>query len=262
MQTFWNALSGMVAAQTGLNMTAANIANEATTGYAKVGTSFSDLLTNHLSQNATAGTIQPRVTLGGWWGGDGTAAVQPELDFNAMGMQSTGNASDLAISGNAFFMVQGQNGSTEFTRAGNFHFAPTGSKWTLVTADGHPVLDANGQAITVTEPLQISIAADGTVTEAGQAVARLGLAQIPLANQFLLPSSGTLYQLAPSGTYQVLANPQNAGVSVHSGYLATSNVDLSQEMADMLQAQNLYEANARALALSNQMMTTADKTRA
>lgn len=262
MQTFWNALSGMVAGQRGLSIDASNMANEATTGYAKLSVSFSDLLTNHLSAAATAGALKPRVTAGGWWGGDGTAAVQPGLNFSNIGLQRTGNATDFAITGDAFFTVHGVNGGTEFTKAGNFHWAPSGAQWKLVTADGRDVLDTNGQAVTVKQPSQASISTDGSVVVGAHRVSQIGLAQVPLASQFLVPVSGTSYQLSTNGTFQMLSNPSGAGVSVQSGYLSTSNVDLSQEMSTMLRSQNLYESNARALQLSNQMMTTANKTHA
>ncbi|MGN8230684.1 flagellar basal body rod C-terminal domain-containing protein, partial [Paenibacillus polymyxa] len=53
-----------------------------------------------------------------------------------------------------------------------------------------------------------------------------------------------------------------ADVSVRSGYLEESNVDLAGEMTDMMQVQRMYQMAARALTSSDTMMNLANNLRA
>ena len=55
-------------------------------------------------------------------------------DFN-----QTGNPLDLAIQGQGFFQVQRPDGTTAYTRSGNFHMSSQG---TVVTTEGDTVLPA------------------------------------------------------------------------------------------------------------------------
>src|ERR1700683_5621859 len=56
-------------------------------------------------------------------------------------MRATGNRDDLASEGKGFFSVQMPNGSTVYTRDGEFQVT---SKGQLVTKDGYPVLGTSG----------------------------------------------------------------------------------------------------------------------
>jgi flagellar basal-body rod protein FlgG len=53
-----------------------------------------------------------------------------------------------------------------------------------------------------------------------------------------------------------------ADVSLRSGYLEESNVDLAGEMTDMMQVQRMYQMAARALTSSDTMMNLANNLRA
>lgn len=254
MQSLWNGLSALTSSQQAMEALASNVANVDTPGYAEADVSFADLLTSNQSPDATAGTIQPRLTGAGWWGGNGVATVQQEVQFSGIGVQETGGATDFALTGAAFFTVRGQGGETQFTKAGNFHWTPHGTNWMLVTDSGLPVLDAKGIAVQVKKPDQVTISADGKILDAGQNIGRLGVAQVATPSQFLVPEGDNVYQLRAGGTYQILQNPASAGVGVLPGYLNTSNVNLTQTLANLVQVQNMYEINAKAVQMSNQMM--------
>ena len=58
-------------------------------------------------------------------------------------INTTGNNLDLAIEGEGYFQVQRPDGSTGYTRAGNFHRSSEGK---LVTTDGMPVMPGRSPA--------------------------------------------------------------------------------------------------------------------
>jgi len=71
-------------------------------------------------------------------------------DFSQGGMEQTNNPLDMAIKGDAFFAVD-ENGTTTYTRNGQFNLAQDGS---LVDERGNPVLDDGGAPIVI--PLEAS----------------------------------------------------------------------------------------------------------
>jgi flagellar hook protein FlgE len=102
------ALSGINAAQSGLNVIANNIANANTAGFKGSRAEFADIY-------AVTG-----INLGATAVGSGTRLVDVAQQFSQGDIQTTGNSLDLAISGNGFFTVNTGNGYA-YTRAGGFH---------------------------------------------------------------------------------------------------------------------------------------------
>jgi flagellar hook protein FlgE len=104
-------LSGMRANSTSLNVVGNNLANLNTTGFKASVTSFQDLLGSTLAGvNGAGNPMQPGLGVGL----SGISSV-----FTQGGLQTTGQATDVAILGNGFFVVN--NGQQNFfTRAGDF----------------------------------------------------------------------------------------------------------------------------------------------
>lgn len=111
--TFRTALSGLNAAQTDLNVTGNNIANANTTGFKGSRTEFVDVYAASFLgvSDATAGS--------------GVRVSSIAQDFSQGNIKISSNNLDLAINGDGFF-VMSDNGSTEYTRAGNFHLDRSG----------------------------------------------------------------------------------------------------------------------------------------
>ncbi|MGE3706695.1 MAG: flagellar hook protein FlgE, partial [Vicinamibacterales bacterium] len=85
-----------------------------------------------------------------------TGSISP--NFKQGGIENTGVPTNVAIQGNGFFVIGGQNGEA-YTRAGNFSFDADG---VLVTPEGRPVLgytatDVNGNIITTGAPTSIVV---------------------------------------------------------------------------------------------------------
>jgi flagellar hook protein FlgE len=127
MPNFSIPLSGLTAESSALSTIANNLANQNTTGYKSKVVLFSDLFYQNLG---TAGTGDP-IQVGA---GAGVGAT-PSL-FTQGSVSSTGVATDVAVQGPGFFVVQDSSGVTSYTRAGDF----TELNNYLVTISGQQVL--------------------------------------------------------------------------------------------------------------------------
>ncbi len=150
-------ISGLDANQTTLNVVGNNIANVNTTGFKASKVQFSSQ--SYVTDNAGS-------PVDGNYGGSnpeqlglGTQVASVTQDFTQGQVTSTGVPSDLAITGNGFFVVQNSTVGQEFTRDGQFTL---NSDNQLVTSNGSLVqgygvdADANvvtGKLQTVTIPL-------------------------------------------------------------------------------------------------------------
>ncbi|NNC09857.1 flagellar hook-basal body complex protein, partial [Corallococcus exiguus] len=130
-------LSGLYAANKALNVTGNNIANVATTGFKSSRAEFADQYSNSIR-----GTSAGKNVVGT---GVKTAAVSQM--FSPGNINGTGQALDMAIDGNGFF-VMSDNGSKIYTRAGAFYSDKDGY---VVNSSGANLqgyaVDANGKII-------------------------------------------------------------------------------------------------------------------
>ncbi len=110
-------VSGMNAQSNKLGTVAENIQNSSTTGYKRASTEFSSLILPSSEGNYNSGSI--------------TSRVRYTIAYTTSG-------SDLAISGNGFFVVTNPGGSLYLTRAGNFVL--DGRNGNLVNAAGFTLM--------------------------------------------------------------------------------------------------------------------------
>lgn len=146
MASFSTALSALSAFSTAIDVTGNNLANLNTVGFKTSEVSFHDLVT----QSIGAGLGDTQVGFG--VGTPTTAAL-----FTQGALQTTGGSLDAAIQGDGFFMVEGPDNSTQYTRAGNFQTDENGD---LETATGQQVLgwtETNGVLDTNAPPSAITI---------------------------------------------------------------------------------------------------------
>ena len=137
-------LSGLLASQAQLQAVSNNLANLDTVGFKDQTVSFSDLFAQ---SSLLDGANNPVET------GLGVTASQTSTDFTDVAPTSTGVASNMALSGNGFFVAQTASGAQNYTRAGNF---TANSQGQLTTADGELVMGypaVNG-VVSTSSPLQ------------------------------------------------------------------------------------------------------------
>jgi flagellar hook protein FlgE len=145
--SFSTALSALSACSTAIDVTGNNLANLNTIGFKVSNVSFHDLVTQSLGAGLGATQV-----------GFGVGTPTTERLFTQGAIQTTGGSLDASIQGDGFFLIEGPEKSTEYTRAGNFQTDSNGNLqtstgeavqgWTLT--DG--VLDTNAPPSAITIP--------------------------------------------------------------------------------------------------------------
>ena len=156
MSSFGIPLSGLIASQAQLQSVSNNLANLDTVGYKDTTLSFSDVFAQSSTLNGADNPVQT---------GLGVTTAQTSTNFSDGATSATGVASNMALSGNGFFVVQSASGTQNYTRAGDF---TANTKGQLVTADGQYVLGypATNGVVNNSAPLQPLQVGLGTVTPA------------------------------------------------------------------------------------------------
>ncbi|MCF6274160.1 MAG: flagellar hook-basal body complex protein [Robiginitomaculum sp.] len=212
-----------------MNVIANNIANASTTGFRRESAIFSEFVVQAGADNPAAHTdrMKSSVAIG--------RLGAHYSDFTSGSLSRTGGALDLAIEGDGFFLIGTPNGE-HLSRAGRFMTNQDGS---LVTPDGHFVLDEAGSSIQIPPDAGlISIGGDGTISAGGEPLGKIGLVNADQAN--LTRIGGNLWQ-AKDG-FTPVENP-----TIVQGYLEDSNVNPVLEMARMIEVQRAYEAGQKLL---------------
>lgn len=253
MQALWVSKTGLSAQNTRLSTIANNLANASTTGYKRDDTQFEDLLYQVRVQPG-ASSSQSTQLPSGMQLGTGVRVVGTAKQFTEGSLEVTGKSLDLAVNGRGFFQIQMPDGTTAYTRNGEFQLNSDGE---IVTSGGlqlQPTISIPQGAQTVT------ISNDGIVevSVAGQtAPQQVGQIQI---SDFINPSglqatgSNLFVETAASGSPQQ-GTPGSTGFgSVQQGSLEASNVDIVEEMVDMIATQRTYEMNSKVISTSDQML--------
>ena len=177
----WICKTGLDSQQTNISVTSNNLANASTVGYKKSRAIFEDLLYQKVNQpggRSTADSFLPE----GLMIGAGSRVVATQKNFAQGDVETTDNTLDLLINGDGFFEIEMPDGTTAYTRNGQFTRNEEG---TLVTAEGYTLLPQ----ITIPEDATgISISTDGQVSvqTAGQTQAQ-DIGQITVTN-FINPA--------------------------------------------------------------------------
>jgi flagellar basal-body rod protein FlgG len=253
MQALWVSKTGLSAQNTRLSTIANNLANAATVGFKRDDAQFEDLLYQIRAQPGASSSQNTQLPSGIQLG-TGVRVVGTTKQFTEGSLQITQKPLDIAINGRGFFQIQMPDGTTAYTRNGEFQVNSDGE---MVTAGGMRLeptisLPQNAQNITISK--------DGIVEAsiAGQAAPQQ-LGQIQLAdfvNPTGLQAIGTnlFVETAASGSPQQ-GSPSNTGFgSVEQGSLEASNVDVVEEMVNMITTQRAYEMNSKVIATSDQML--------
>ncbi|MCX5807215.1 MAG: flagellar hook protein FlgE [Proteobacteria bacterium] len=116
LSSFFSGISGLMSNTQSINVVGNNIANVNTVGYKSARATFEDVL--YQSINGASGTSQV---------GRGTALSSVDTLFAQGSFETTSEATDLAIGGQGFFLVNSaDDSSTYYTRAGQFRFDKEG----------------------------------------------------------------------------------------------------------------------------------------
>lgn len=156
---------------------------------------------------------------------------------------TTGRNLDVAARGNAYFAVQGLDGTEAYTRAGSLEVKDDGS---LVNPQGLPMLDDGGAPINVPQAATLQIAHDGTITarvgnERPNVVGRLKMVT-PNADERIKRGDDGLFRSASGQPLN--ADPQ---ARLQDGALEGSNVNPVESMVGMIQVARHFEQQMKML---------------
>ncbi|MCD6103369.1 MAG: flagellar basal-body rod protein FlgG [Thermotogaceae bacterium] len=255
MISLYSAATGMWAQQYKLDTVSNNLANVDTTGYKKVRAEFQDLVYQY-SKNAGSPTAVNSTIPTGIYVGHGTRLSATTRIFSLGNMEQTGNALDLAITGDGFFQIQLQDGRIAYTRDGAFKVDSQGR---VVTANGLALIP---NIVIPQDAVAINISPDGIFAAEMQDGTIQNLGNVTLV-RFVNPAGlkamgDNLYMETTASGAAIEGTPGQDGFgSLQQGYLEKSNVDVVKEMVDMITAQRAYELNARSIQTADDMLRTA-----
>ena len=276
--TLTSGVSALRSFTKGLEVIGNNVANVNTTGYKGSKATFAESFSNTMVGSAPSGSS-----------GSNTSAVQVGTGVQLSGIKSrftqgalttTGIGTDLGVSGSGFFRVKNDVDGVEYaTRAGDFRLDDNGF---LVTNKGLRVQGLTGGSSGV-PPAAVGDVALGTppvgtqlqsfsVDRQGNFIEFYSDGSSATTNRLLLqnyndPSalqrvgdnlfSGFAAAGAVGGTALTAANngPGSNGLgNIESGTLELSNVDLTEQFADMITAQRSFQASSRIVTISDSVL--------
>lgn len=231
----WAAVSGAVAQQRALDVTANNVANANTTGYRGDRVAFREALTAASGEEEAAPDSLRFVNV---------SQVQASQEAGAL--RQTGGTFDLALEGDGWFSIDTPNGE-RYTRGGQFTVDAEG---VVRSSDGAPVMawesEPGGETRELRVPLdaaEITIGLNGTLSADGNAVGQLAIRSFE--EDALTKEGDTRFVAEGNGT------PSEA--SVLQGYLESSNINAVAGMNELITVSRSFEAFQKIIDTFQQM---------
>lgn len=165
---------------------------------------------------------------------------KPGQNFESGTLQMTGRDLDIAVQGEGWFMVESASGDQAMTRSGGLNISREGF---LVDTEGNQVLNQQSNPIFIRLPVEkFSIRQDGMVEvrpEGAPPEAMEEVAQIKLVNpdvkEIMRGQDGLFRRI--DGVDPEISDQ----VTLQSGSLEASNVNLSSELTSMINLQRQFE---------------------
>lgn len=255
LKGLYTAYSGMINEQNRMDVLTNNLANAATTGFKKEGTTsqgfdtvlayrIKDLNGSGLPNSAFIGRGTPGVKVG-----------ETYVDYSQGAFRETGNTFDFAISGDGFFNIEftsrtGET-STMYTRDGSFTLTKEGY---LVTKDGDYVLGKGagnaGERIKLDPTQDASIDKAGRIVQNNEVVAEFKITDFEDYN-YLEHYGENFYKPVGGASFK------EEDADIYSGYLEASNVQVVSEMVNLISVTRQYESNQKLIQAYDQSLDVA-----
>ncbi|KFC29778.1 flagellar hook-basal body complex protein FlhP [Bacillus sp. PS93] len=261
-------LRSMLTASTTLNQLqqqidtiSSNLSNSNTTGYKAKDTNFSELVRQQFDQvdEKNEEVAKARKTPPGLRLGVG-AMMNSRLVSDQGSIQKTDRDLDIAFTSPYQYLQVNVNGNRQYTRDGALYVTPSAAnanQLQLVTGNGYPVLDENGNTVNIDSSMKnITINKNGTLTASdGNAVQRFNLGVVQVNNPQELKSEGNnLFSIDNAVAFEELNGANRQNIGMQQGSLEMSNVDISEQMTDLITSQRSYQLNSRTITMGDQML--------
>lgn len=170
-------------------------------------------------------------------------------DYSPGELIETGGTFDLALLGDGFFQIQGEDGTTYYTRDGSFVVNEDGY---LSTLRGELVIGTNGPIAIDGEDVEID--GNGVVRVDGDDVGTINVVNIG-NKEFLRKIGDNLYRMAlDKNGEEIPAEEEPFEGQVLQGFLEGSNVNAISEMVEMITLLRDFEASQRAVRAQDEML--------
>jgi flagellar hook protein FlgE len=256
-------VSGIQSFQGKLDVIGNNIANSNTLGFKSGRADFED----SFSQSLSGGTTNYQV-------GSGVSTATVKSLFMQGTLSRTLVPTDVAIEGDGFFIVRDPISGNNFaTRAGAFDIDSQGY---LVTSDGFRVQGYQDATLTTRGDIRIDdsgkpadntgvfqrfnidtdgrvkvVLSNGTSFDRGQIL----LQRFQNPNALVKEGNNLFSSMDLAGALAQSESPRTNGLGqIKSGHLEMSNVDIANEFTSMITTQRGFQASARIITTSDEML--------
>ncbi|EAR54340.1 putative polar flagellar FlgG [Photobacterium sp. SKA34] len=251
----WVSKTGLDAQQTNISTISNNLANASTVGFKKGRAVFEDLFYQNINQPGGQSTQDTTLPTGLMLGA-GSKVVATQKVFTQGNTQTTNNAMDMMIEGDGFFQVLLPDGNIGYTRNGQFTINSEGQ---LVTSgSGYPV---QPEIVVPEDAVGITVGTDGEVSarirgeQENQVLGQITTVDFinpggmePIGQNLFLPTGA-------SGDPQEGTPGLEGYGSIRQSMLETSNVNVTEELVNMIEAQRVYEMNSKVISTVDQMLS-------
>ena len=251
----WISKTGLDAQTKDIAVISNNLANASTIGFKKSRAVFEDLLYQNVNQPGGR-TADDSEAPSGLMLGAGTKVVATQKIHTQGDMLTTDNSLDLMVQGEGFFEILMPDGSSAYSRNGQFTMNDNGD---MVTPGAGYLLQPQ---VTIPEDaVSIVVSQDGevSVTTQGQAAPAI-IGQINTVNFVnptgLQPIGQNLYtETAVSGAPQEGVPGLEGFGMIVQGALETSNVNTTEELVNLIESQRVYEMNSKVISAVDEMLS-------
>ncbi len=226
------AASGLRSRMDALDLLSNNLANTSTPGYKADRESYNLYMSAEAAEEATGLSVRSPLVERQW------------IDLSQGSLQSTGNASDLAISGKGFFLVESPQGVL-LTRGGPISINKEGK---LTTREGYEFVTVEPRRIRADALLPVEIDSAGVVRQSGQ----------PLGQLRLVESSDPSGFSRREGVYMALDTRQAgqlkaATAEVKQGHIEASNIGPAEAAVRLVNILRQFETLQKAVQIGGEM---------
>jgi len=254
----YTAATGALVAEANVDTIANNLSNASTAGFKRTLMQIQSFPQTALYRDQTDPGQLPNAYIAGIGThqaigslGSGSYVYDTPTEFEQGALSQTDNPLDVALQGPGFLTVATGPNQTAYTRAGSLTVSARG---VLETTRGEPVLDSQGNAITINPqngPIQID--KQGNVVQ--NAPAGSGAQNTQIAKLGIVEFNNTNLLRAQGGTNFINAGATASAAtqtSVVQGSVESSNADVVRSMVDLIANQRWYEANIKMVQTQDQ----------
>jgi flagellar basal-body rod protein FlgG len=239
LEGMYSAAAGMAAQQQRIDALANDMANVNTSGYKRVRLAFRDLLYTETGPGAARGVRS----------GSGAAASEIGRTMAQGTLRTTDRPLDVALEGPGYIEVRDDAGRRLLTRDGSLQRR----------ADGR-LMTSTGAFTGVTVPRDIddndiTIEPSGRVTSRDRVFGQLRLVDVPAPEGLMAQGDNLFLPTAASGQARAAGNQ----VAVRQSLLEGSNVEMTDTMTDLLDAQRSFQMASKAITTQDRLMEIANQ---